>query len=311
MARWCLALQRQTPPIDQLPAHSPYIDFDAMRLKMITTPTDWPRYGGYALAGVSFGFGGANTWWCARSCRVTWWKRNRNPTGTQGGRRTAEGARWRATRGSTSSATSSPARRSPKPGPNAESPRGAAAQGALGLTRPRGYGTVVPLAVSAFPDVRKRRRRVGGLDAKRKARPPRWNRSGRVVVAAQPRPARRCWPTTTTRPSRPARGRRGQAGAERVQSTVDHGLKSPVRRPSIARWAEPVPAQRVFAAWIEKVDALVQNELGLLGAGLTGRRAGLRQSGSHPGPYSRSDRWVALHCVSRRQTGRGHRPVAG
>ncbi len=26
---------------------------------MITTPTDWPRYGGYALAGVSsFGFGG-------------------------------------------------------------------------------------------------------------------------------------------------------------------------------------------------------------------------------------------------------------
>src|SRR6201999_2382032 len=40
---------------------SPFIDFDANRLKVIDTATDWPRYGGYALAGVSsFGFGGAN-----------------------------------------------------------------------------------------------------------------------------------------------------------------------------------------------------------------------------------------------------------
>lgn len=62
MAKVVLALQH-----DKLPASinfagpSPYIDFDAMRLKVIDAASDWPRYGGYALAGVSsFGFGGAN-----------------------------------------------------------------------------------------------------------------------------------------------------------------------------------------------------------------------------------------------------------
>lgn len=62
MAKVVLALQHdKLPPSINFAGPSPYIDFDAMRLKMITTPTDWPRYGGYALAGVSsFGFGGAN-----------------------------------------------------------------------------------------------------------------------------------------------------------------------------------------------------------------------------------------------------------
>lgn len=49
------------PPSINFAGPSPYIDFDGMRLKVIDSPTDWPRYGGYALAGVSsFGFGGAN-----------------------------------------------------------------------------------------------------------------------------------------------------------------------------------------------------------------------------------------------------------
>lgn len=62
MVKVVLALQHdKLPPSINFAGPSPYIDFDAMRLKMITTPTDWPRYGGYALAGVSsFGFGGAN-----------------------------------------------------------------------------------------------------------------------------------------------------------------------------------------------------------------------------------------------------------
>ncbi|WP_372516384.1 polyketide synthase Pks13 [Mycobacterium shinjukuense] len=62
MAKVVLALQHdKLPPSINFAGPSPYIDFDAMRLKMITEPTDWPRYGGYALAGVSsFGFGGAN-----------------------------------------------------------------------------------------------------------------------------------------------------------------------------------------------------------------------------------------------------------
>ena len=40
---------------------NPYIDFDAVRLRVVETATDWPRYSGHAIAGVSgFGFGGAN-----------------------------------------------------------------------------------------------------------------------------------------------------------------------------------------------------------------------------------------------------------
>ncbi len=62
MAKVVLALQHdKLPPSINFAGPSPYIDWDAMRLKFVDTATDWPRYGGYALAGVSsFGFGGAN-----------------------------------------------------------------------------------------------------------------------------------------------------------------------------------------------------------------------------------------------------------
>jgi len=62
VAKVVLALQHdKLPPSINFAGPSPYIDFDANRLKVIDTATDWPRYGGYALAGVSsFGFGGAN-----------------------------------------------------------------------------------------------------------------------------------------------------------------------------------------------------------------------------------------------------------
>ena len=40
---------------------NPYIDFDAVHLRVVESATDWPRYSGHAIAGVSgFGFGGAN-----------------------------------------------------------------------------------------------------------------------------------------------------------------------------------------------------------------------------------------------------------
>jgi acyl transferase domain-containing protein/thioesterase domain-containing protein len=52
---------------DQLPPHlhfatpNPHIDFDALRLRVVTDPEPWPRYSGTATAGVSaFGFGGTN-----------------------------------------------------------------------------------------------------------------------------------------------------------------------------------------------------------------------------------------------------------
>ncbi len=62
MAKVVLALQHdKLPPSINFAGPSPYIDWDAMRLKFVDAATDWPRYGGYALAGVSsFGFGGAN-----------------------------------------------------------------------------------------------------------------------------------------------------------------------------------------------------------------------------------------------------------
>ncbi|MGV0158945.1 polyketide synthase Pks13 [Mycobacterium colombiense] len=62
LAKVVLALQHdKLPPSINFAGPSPYIDFDGMRLKVVDSASDWPRYGGYALAGVSsFGFGGAN-----------------------------------------------------------------------------------------------------------------------------------------------------------------------------------------------------------------------------------------------------------
>lgn len=62
MAKVILSMQN-----DRLPASlnyvgpNPYIQFDATNLRVITEPTDWPRYSGHAISGVSgFGFGGTN-----------------------------------------------------------------------------------------------------------------------------------------------------------------------------------------------------------------------------------------------------------
>ncbi|GBG40878.1 polyketide synthase [Mycobacterium montefiorense] len=62
MAKVVLSLQHdKLPPSINFAGPSPYIDFDGMHLKVVDTATDWPRYGGFAVAGVSsFGFGGAN-----------------------------------------------------------------------------------------------------------------------------------------------------------------------------------------------------------------------------------------------------------
>ena len=40
---------------------NPYIDFDGVHLKVVEQASEWPRYSGHAIAGISgFGFGGAN-----------------------------------------------------------------------------------------------------------------------------------------------------------------------------------------------------------------------------------------------------------
>jgi polyketide synthase 13 len=62
LAKMTLALKNdKIPPSINYTGPNPYIDFENVRLKVADAVTDWPRYSGYAITGVSgFGFGGAN-----------------------------------------------------------------------------------------------------------------------------------------------------------------------------------------------------------------------------------------------------------
>ncbi len=62
LAKMTLALKNdKIPPSINYTGPNPYIDFENVRLKVADTVTDWPRYSGHAVTGVSgFGFGGAN-----------------------------------------------------------------------------------------------------------------------------------------------------------------------------------------------------------------------------------------------------------
>jgi polyketide synthase 13 len=62
LAKMTLALKNnKLPPSINYSGPNPYIDFEDSRLKVADTVTDWPRYSGHAITGVSgFGFGGAN-----------------------------------------------------------------------------------------------------------------------------------------------------------------------------------------------------------------------------------------------------------
>ncbi|WP_372517276.1 polyketide synthase Pks13 [Mycobacterium hackensackense] len=62
LAKVALSLQHdKLPPSINYAGPNPYIDFDKEHLKVNDTVSEWPRYSGHAIAGVSgFGFGGAN-----------------------------------------------------------------------------------------------------------------------------------------------------------------------------------------------------------------------------------------------------------
>jgi len=62
LAKMALALKNdKIPPSINYAGPNPYIDFDAIHIKVADSVTDWPRYSGHAITGVSgFGFGGAN-----------------------------------------------------------------------------------------------------------------------------------------------------------------------------------------------------------------------------------------------------------
>ncbi|BBY64204.1 polyketide synthase [Mycolicibacterium helvum] len=62
LAKVALSLSRnKVPPSINYAGPNPYIDFEGIHLRVAERVTDWPRYSGHAIAGVSgFGFGGAN-----------------------------------------------------------------------------------------------------------------------------------------------------------------------------------------------------------------------------------------------------------
>ena len=62
LAKIILGMQHDAvPPTINYAGPNPYIDFDKEHLKVNAELSDWPRYSGHAIAGVSgFGFGGTN-----------------------------------------------------------------------------------------------------------------------------------------------------------------------------------------------------------------------------------------------------------
>ncbi len=62
LAKMALALKNdKIPPSINYSGPNPYIDFEKEHLKVADAVSEWPRYSGHAIAGVSgFGFGGAN-----------------------------------------------------------------------------------------------------------------------------------------------------------------------------------------------------------------------------------------------------------
>ena len=62
LAKVALSLQHNKIPASiNYAGPNPYIDFDGIHLKVVSEASEWPRYSGHAIAGVSgFGFGGAN-----------------------------------------------------------------------------------------------------------------------------------------------------------------------------------------------------------------------------------------------------------
>ncbi len=62
IAKMALAIKNdKIPPSINYAGPNPYIDFDKERLRVANEVTDWPRYSGHKIAGISgFGFGGAN-----------------------------------------------------------------------------------------------------------------------------------------------------------------------------------------------------------------------------------------------------------
>lgn len=210
-----LSLSRnKIPPSINYAGPNPYIDFDATpHLKVADTVTDWPRYSGHAIAGVSgFGFGGANAHLVLREVlrqisshpepepdwlptRTTRPMRTPPTSVASGSTRTETFSPRTSTRTSTTSMAPSPTaawrrlRRSGPPRPDRRSTTSAGSRRAeLDAAEPR--TPVVPLAdgdSSSRKLGRPPRNWPTGSTAPGAGR-PRWKIHRPLTVAAQPRP---------------------------------------------------------------------------------------------------------------------------
>ena len=81
LAKMTLALRNdKLPPSINYTGPNPYIDFEAVRLKVADTVTDWPRYSGTRSPACRASASAAptRTWCCARCCLRISLSRNRN-----------------------------------------------------------------------------------------------------------------------------------------------------------------------------------------------------------------------------------------
>ncbi len=310
MAKVVLALQHdKLPPSINFAGPSPYIDFDAMHLKVIDTATDWPRYGGYALAGVSsFGFGGANAHLVVREV-LPRDVIEREPEPEPDVKAATESAEAPTMEGHSlrfddfgNIITDTPSADDDDeyelPGVTEEALRLkeialeelAAQEEAEGLKAADSAGSV---GVSHLTQ-EGRRRGAGGLDGQPRRPGVVAGVDRPVAVAAQPRPFARGGAGPRPRRSHQgsAGGCGGQAVAERVQRRRAGDHRSGVGARRLRRAApqdgqEPVPAQRGLRRMDREGRRAGLRRAGLLGARADpGRLAGLRHR-DHPGHHLR------------------------
>ena len=282
LSKMVLSLQHdKLPPSINYAGPNPYIDFDAAHLRVLDTVADWPRYGGYAVAGVSsFGFGGANAHVVLREVLprdVVEREPEPQPEDCAGGSR-RRGARRAMSAGcvSTSTASSSKTSHAPTeaepelPGITDEARRlkeiALEELAAQELPAPQ-----VPLAVSAFLTSRKKvaaadladwmetpEGQASSLESIGRALSRRNHGRSRAVVLARDH-------------DEAIKGLRAVADGKQkpnVFSTDGPATNGPV-------WAmagfgaqhrkmgkDLYLRNEVFAEWIEKVDALIQDERG-------------------------------------------------
>ena len=310
MAKVVLALQHdKLPPSINFAGPSPYIDWDAVHLKVVDKATDWPRYGGYALAGVSsFGFGGANAHVVVREVLPRdVIEREPEPeaqpvapadTGAaQAEEPTLEGHSLRFDEYGEiiTDSFAGDEDEAELPGVTEEALR--LKEAALEeLAAQEESKPLIPLGGVGVPDVAQEGggRRAGRLDGNPRRRGVVAGIHRPVAVAAQPRPLP-CG-GAGPRPRRghqgPAGGGRGQAAAERVQRRRAGDQRPGVGAGRLRRAApqdgqEPVPAQPGVRRVDREGRRADPGRVGLLGARADpGRLAGLRHR-DHPGHHLR------------------------